>query len=106
MNWSNLGVRLAIEACDEFWKEKEGQCPQKCRPLVAASLGPYGAYLHDGSEYTGSYLETMKTEVRRWSNSIMPHIVAKHKYVKYWFLQKIIHFVVDIYPSLHTSAHI
>ena len=25
------------------------------RPLVAASMGPYGAYLADGSEYTGNY---------------------------------------------------
>lgn len=24
-------------------------------PLIAGSVGPYGAYLHDGSEYTGNY---------------------------------------------------
>jgi len=24
-------------------------------PLIAASIGPYGAFLHDGSEYTGEY---------------------------------------------------
>lgn len=27
----------------------------RARPLVAASIGPYGAYLHDGSEYRGDY---------------------------------------------------
>lgn len=27
----------------------------RCRPLVAASIGPYGAYLADGSEYRGDY---------------------------------------------------
>ena len=27
------------------------------RPLVAASMGPYGAYLADGSEYTGAYVQ-------------------------------------------------
>ena len=25
------------------------------KPLVAASVGPYGAYLADGSEYRGGY---------------------------------------------------
>ena len=29
--------------------------PGAPRPLVAISIGPYGAILHDGSEYTGSY---------------------------------------------------
>jgi homocysteine S-methyltransferase len=31
------------------------------KPLVAASIGPYGAVLHDGSEYRGDYGETAKT---------------------------------------------
>jgi homocysteine S-methyltransferase len=39
-------VRLAREVVAEF--------PQK-RVLVAASLGPYGAALHNGGEYTGDY---------------------------------------------------
>lgn len=29
--------------------------PDKKRPLIAASIGPYGAYLADGSEYRGQY---------------------------------------------------
>ena len=29
--------------------------PNRPPPLVAASIGPYGAYLADGSEYTGGY---------------------------------------------------
>lgn len=32
-------------------------------PLVAASVGPYGAFLHDGSEYTGVYAKEMSVEV-------------------------------------------
>lgn len=32
-------------------------------PLVAASMGPYGAYLADGSEYTGAYTQN-KTALR------------------------------------------
>lgn len=27
------------------------------KPLIAGSVGPYGAYLHDGSEYTGNYTD-------------------------------------------------
>lgn len=32
-----------------------GKWPGRARPLVAASIGPYGAYLADGSEYRGDY---------------------------------------------------
>ena len=42
---------LAIRARDEFVAEN----PQVSEPLVAASIGPYGAVLSDGSEYTGKY---------------------------------------------------
>ena len=30
---------------------------------MAGSVGPYGACLHDGSEYTGVYAEKMTVEV-------------------------------------------
>ena len=33
------------------------------RPLVAGSVGPYGACRHDGSEYNGNYVDVMTTEV-------------------------------------------
>lgn len=37
------------------------------RPLIAGSVGPYGASLHDGSEYTGSYAKTTSVEtMREW----------------------------------------
>lgn len=35
---------------------------ERC-PLVAGSVGPYGAFLHNGSEYTGDYAEQMSVEV-------------------------------------------
>jgi homocysteine S-methyltransferase len=47
-------VRLAIEARDEFWA-KEANRVGRLKPFVAASVGPYGAYLADGSEYRGNY---------------------------------------------------
>ena len=47
-------VKLAIEARDEFWAE-EANHNGRAKPFVAASVGPYGAYLADGSEYRGEY---------------------------------------------------
>jgi len=44
------GARLAKEAAHQFGKEH----PEE-PVLVAGGLGPYGAYLADGSEYTGAY---------------------------------------------------
>ncbi len=49
-----LSVQLAAEARDEFWAD-EGRRRGRVRPLVAASIGPYGAFLADGSEYRGDY---------------------------------------------------
>jgi homocysteine S-methyltransferase len=49
-----LSVELAREARDDFWKEASNR-RARLRPLVAASVGPYGAYLADGSEYSGDY---------------------------------------------------
>ncbi len=45
-------VTLAREARDAWWGDGR---PGRRRPLVAASVGPYGAVLADGSEYTGRY---------------------------------------------------
>jgi homocysteine S-methyltransferase len=44
-------TELALRARDEFVADY----PQRPVPLVAASVGPYGATLCDGSEYTGIY---------------------------------------------------
>jgi homocysteine S-methyltransferase len=49
-----LSVTLGLEARDRFWEES-GADEGRLRPLVAASVGPYAAYLADGSEYTGRY---------------------------------------------------
>lgn len=47
-------VQLAKDARDEFWSREENRT-NRARPLVAGSVGPYGAYLADGSEYRGDY---------------------------------------------------
>jgi homocysteine S-methyltransferase len=47
-------VRLFLDARDEWW-EMEGRAAGRAWPLCLAGMGPYGAYLADGSEYTGAY---------------------------------------------------
>ncbi len=48
-------VALAVEARDGHRTEGAGRLRARPRPLVAASVGPYGAHLADGSEYDGRY---------------------------------------------------
>lgn len=62
-------VDLAVRARDRFWADEANhrwpasapagapaaQSTPRTRPLVAASIGPYGALLADGSEYHGNY---------------------------------------------------
>ncbi|MEP7134456.1 MAG: homocysteine S-methyltransferase [Chloroflexota bacterium] len=47
-------VTLAKEARDEFWAESANRVG-RVKPFVAASVGPYGAYLANGEEYIGNY---------------------------------------------------
>jgi len=47
-------VGIAQEARDRFWADP-GHRAGRPRPLVAGSVGPYGAFLADGSEYRGDY---------------------------------------------------
>jgi homocysteine S-methyltransferase len=48
------GVALACRERDAFWERRSPE-DVRPRPLVAASIGSYGAYLADGSEYRGDY---------------------------------------------------
>jgi homocysteine S-methyltransferase len=47
-------VQIAQSARDEFWSN-ENNHTNRTRPLIAGSVGPYGAFLADGSEYRGDY---------------------------------------------------
>jgi homocysteine S-methyltransferase len=51
-NLMRRSVELAIRARDEYLAANPDAL---LVPLVAASIGPYGAMLHDGSEYRGDY---------------------------------------------------
>ncbi|HEM3670470.1 TPA: homocysteine S-methyltransferase [Streptococcus suis] len=65
-----LTVDLAKEARDEVWAElSEAEKVQRTYPLISGDVGPYAAYLANGSEYTGDYgnisLEELKAFHRR-----------------------------------------
>ncbi|CAD6888350.1 unnamed protein product [Tilletia controversa] len=54
-------MRLAIDLADQarssfLASNAQGDKAQVSKPLIALSLGPYGAYLRGGAEYTGDYL--------------------------------------------------
>jgi len=46
-------VEIARKARDDFWKE--GQHNNRPKPIIVASVGPYGAFLANGAEYVGNY---------------------------------------------------
>ena len=63
-----LSVELARQARDDFWTAASQADPAlpaaRPRPLVATSVGPYGAVLADGSEYRGHYAISRRDLVR------------------------------------------
>lgn len=54
INLLRLSVELVLAARAQFW-QTPGARGGRLRPLAAASVGPYGAYLANGAEYTGAY---------------------------------------------------
>lgn len=50
-------IDIAYEAREEYLDRNATEGTDR-RPLIAASIGPYGAYLADGSEYRGGYSVT------------------------------------------------
>lgn len=67
-------VYLARRARDNFWREEGAHIKKRPKPLVAASVGPYGAFLADGSEYVGNYGvtdETLETFHRARINALI-----------------------------------
>lgn len=56
-------VEAAVKARERSLSELDEEPPEDRKPLIAASIGPYGAYLADGSEYTGVYPGTSTHEI-------------------------------------------
>ena len=64
-----LSVRLMRETGEQWWQE-EGKAQGRPHPVTAGAAGPYGAYLADGSEYTGAY-EISEEELRAFHRERM-----------------------------------
>ncbi|XP_067624618.1 AP2-associated protein kinase 1-like isoform X4 [Eurosta solidaginis] len=62
-------VQLTKEAKKKYIEmvEQANGIPEPGLPLILASIGPYGAHLHDGSEYKGSYSKRVSSEdIQNW----------------------------------------
>ena len=70
-------VRIAQQARDRFWEELHDpiQNARRERPLVAASVGSYGAYLADGSEYRGEF-GISNQELKAWHRPRLEALLA------------------------------
>ncbi|KAJ8917560.1 hypothetical protein NQ315_005609 [Exocentrus adspersus] len=58
-------IKQSVDLARTAVKRYEEEFPGARKPLIAGSVGPYGASLHDGSEYTGAYAKTTSTDVIR-----------------------------------------
>ncbi|MFN8439973.1 MAG: homocysteine S-methyltransferase [Caldilineaceae bacterium] len=70
-----LSVQLALEARAIFQSETNQIDETGALPLVAASVGPYGAFLANGAEYTGEYGLTFE-ELKTFHRERMAVLVA------------------------------
>lgn len=69
-------VSLAKSARDIYLDECRETGLPKHIPQIAGSIGPYGAYLHDGSEYDGNYIERTPVRImREWHRPKMRALV-------------------------------
>ena len=58
-------VAIAFRARSKYLEETRSKTGRQGCPLVAGSVGPYGACLHDRSEYTGSYVDHVSRDAMK-----------------------------------------
>ncbi|MDD3394410.1 MAG: homocysteine S-methyltransferase [Anaerotignum sp.] len=68
-----LSVQIAVKVRDRFWENEENRS-NRPKPIVAASVGPYGAFVADGSEYRGNYGLT-KAELEEFHRERMATLI-------------------------------
>lgn len=56
-------IKDSVRLVQEGRKMAENETGKKYSIEIAGAVGPYGAFLHDGSEYTGSYCENVTEEL-------------------------------------------
>ncbi|KAF2862798.1 homocysteine S-methyltransferase [Piedraia hortae CBS 480.64] len=69
----SAAVRL-VEESVSLARQAATEVPSKKKLLVAGSIGPYGAYLANGAEYTGAY-SLSESEFRRFHSGRMDALI-------------------------------
>jgi len=73
---------LYTECRDTFWssqqQQQQQQGPSRRRPLVACSIGPYGAFLANAAEYTGEY-DMSREQLKEFHRQRLRILLAKEK---------------------------
>ncbi|XP_033099791.1 homocysteine S-methyltransferase YbgG-like [Anneissia japonica] len=71
LNLIHQAGEIAIEAVNEYWTARQPtEEKNRLKPVVAGSIGPYGACQHDSSEYHGNYVDSMTVEdLKNWHRS-------------------------------------
>ncbi|XP_066593479.1 homocysteine S-methyltransferase-like [Prorops nasuta] len=60
-------VEFSKKAVEIYKKETKNLIVANSEPLISGSCGPYGASLHDGSEYTGTYNNLVSANfIKEW----------------------------------------
>ncbi|KAL1124747.1 hypothetical protein AAG570_001368 [Ranatra chinensis] len=60
-------IKESVTLAKNALETEEKNTGKKLHVRIAGSIGPYGAYLHDGSDYTGSYAQKLsKEELKVW----------------------------------------
>lgn len=68
-------VEITKDAIDEYKKQFPDEEAKKIQ--IAGSIGPYGAFLHDGSEYTGNYEQNISRKtLQRWHAPRLEALIA------------------------------
>ncbi|MGX7776110.1 homocysteine S-methyltransferase [Streptococcus pluranimalium] len=71
-------VSLAKDAREEAWAElSKSEKQGRHYPLISGDVGPYAAYLADGSEYTGEYGEVTKEALKDFHRPRIALFVAE-----------------------------
>ncbi|XP_072943025.1 translin-associated factor X-interacting protein 1-like isoform X2 [Epargyreus clarus] len=74
-------IHRAVELAKRAREKYEKECLDASMPVrktfVAGCIGPYGAHLHDGSEYDGSYADrTAEETLREWHKPRIDTLVS------------------------------
>ncbi|KAL9928665.1 LOW QUALITY PROTEIN: uncharacterized protein ACN427_007240 [Glossina fuscipes fuscipes] len=71
-------VKLAMQAKNKYLERlKDCNRHKEPLPLIMGSIDRYGAMLHDGSEYTGSYTEKLtKRQIQQWHRTRIEAVLS------------------------------